>query len=135
MNVVQMSEFCGSSLARCSREGLDCGFRAGWTSDAPYRSKNLPSFAAMTLNFVRSAATRWIFLSFTLAVGCGSGPLGAGPKTVGERETALVHEPCNGESSGARTIDVNGDGKPDIIHVMDGGHEACRILDLNLDGA
>src|SRR5262249_23138257 len=29
---------------------------------------------------------------------------------------------------------VNGDGKPDIIHVMSGNREICRIVDLNLDG-
>jgi hypothetical protein len=52
-----------------------------------------------------------------------------------ERDTDIKHEECNGESSSAKRIDVNGDKKPDIIHVMNGSREACRIVDLNLDGA
>lgn len=51
-----------------------------------------------------------------------------------KRETTIVHEPCDGNSSDAQKVDVNGDGKPDIIHVMKDGKEACRIVDLNMDG-
>src|SRR5262245_33434738 len=59
----------------------------------------------------------------------------AGSPTGSERDTELKHEACDGSSSSARRVDVNGDGKPDIIHVMSGGREVCRIVDLNLDGA
>jgi hypothetical protein len=52
-----------------------------------------------------------------------------------ERETELKHEPCDVDASSAKKIDVNGDGKPDITHVMSGAREACRVVDLNLDGA
>ena len=52
-----------------------------------------------------------------------------------KRDTEIKHEPCDGTSSSASKVDVNGDGKPDIIHVMAGGREICRIVDLNLDGA
>jgi hypothetical protein len=52
-----------------------------------------------------------------------------------KRDTTIVHEPCDGNSSDAQKVDVNGDGKPDIIHVMKGGKEVCRIVDLNMDGA
>ena len=52
-----------------------------------------------------------------------------------KRDTTIVHEPCDGNSSEAVKVDVNGDGKPDIIHVMKGGKEVCRIVDLNMDGA
>jgi hypothetical protein len=52
-----------------------------------------------------------------------------------ERETELKHEPCDVDASSAKKIDVNGDGKPDITHVMSGSREACRVVDLNLDGA
>jgi hypothetical protein len=52
-----------------------------------------------------------------------------------KRDTAIVHEPCDGNSSEAVKVDANGDGKPDIIHVMKGGKEVCRIVDLNMDGA
>jgi hypothetical protein len=57
---------------------------------------------------------------------------GQGPE---KRDTTIVHEPCDANSSDAQKVDVNGDGKPDIIHVMKGGREVCRIVDLNMDGA
>lgn len=63
------------------------------------------------------------------------------PKTPGQfgqvekRDTQVVHEPCDGSSAEAVKVDVNGDKKPDITHVMKAGKELCRILDLNLDGA
>jgi len=36
-------------------------------------------------------------------------------------------------SSSAEKLDTNGDGKPDIARVMSGGHEVCRMVDLNHD--
>jgi hypothetical protein len=55
--------------------------------------------------------------------------------TTGERDTDIKHEPCDKGSSSAQKVDVNGDGLPDIVHVMKGGREVCRVVDLNLDGA
>jgi hypothetical protein len=49
-------------------------------------------------------------------------------------DLALDHEACDTGSSAAQKIDTNGDGKPDIIKVMAGGHETCRMEDLNHDG-
>jgi hypothetical protein len=60
---------------------------------------------------------------------------GAASVTGLERDTKIAHEPCDANSAGATKVDVNGDGKPDIIHVMNGSREVCRIVDLNLDGA
>ncbi len=59
------------------------------------------------------------------------------PTTNGneKRDTEIKHESCDGNASSAARIDANGDGKPDIIHVMNGPREACRIVDLNLDGS
>jgi hypothetical protein len=58
------------------------------------------------------------------------------PATTGEkRDTSIVHEPCDTESSDAVKVDVKGTGKPAIIHVMKGGKEVCRAVDLNMDGA
>jgi hypothetical protein len=51
-----------------------------------------------------------------------------------KRETAIIHEPCDATSSDTQKVDVNGDGKPDIFHVMKNGKEICRIIDLNMDG-
>jgi hypothetical protein len=55
--------------------------------------------------------------------------------TGDERDTAIKHEPCDIQSTQANKIDVNGDNRPDIIHVMQGGREICRVIDLNLDGS
>jgi hypothetical protein len=63
----------------------------------------------------------------------GSSPPPATP-TGNERDTEIKHEPCDANGSGAQKIDANGDGRPDIVHVMDKGREVCRIVDLNLDG-
>lgn len=51
------------------------------------------------------------------------------------RDTAITHDPCDADAKSAKKVDVNGDGKPDITHVMDGEREVCRIVDLNFDGA
>jgi hypothetical protein len=53
----------------------------------------------------------------------------------GERDTTIRHDPCDKDSSAAQKVDVNGDSRPDIVHVMQGGREVCRVVDLNLDGA
>jgi hypothetical protein len=72
------------------------------------------------------------------APACSSSDTGAVPPatvTGNERDTEIKHEPCDGKSASAQRIDVNGDGQPDIIHVMQAGREVCRIVDMNLDGA
>ena len=51
-----------------------------------------------------------------------------------KRDTSISHETCDGNSASAVKVDVNGDGKNDIVHVMKGDKEICRIVDLNLDG-
>ncbi|WP_437493171.1 hypothetical protein WME75_19955 [Sorangium sp. So ce1014] len=55
--------------------------------------------------------------------------------STGERDTAIVHEPCEKDSASAQKVDVNGDRMPDIIHVKKEGQEVCRVVDLNLDGS
>lgn len=80
----------------------------------------------------RLRATLGLQTSLLLSVaGCGSAQVSTadGDKA---RNVVLVHEPCNLDS--ARTVDVNGDGRPDIWHVETGGREVCRAIDLNLDG-
>ena len=55
--------------------------------------------------------------------------------TGDERDTEIKHEACDKDAPTARRVDVNGDGLPDIVHVMKGSREVCRVVDLNLDGA
>lgn len=50
------------------------------------------------------------------------------------RDVDFSHDNCNPDAS-SKTVDVNGDQRPDIVHVMKDGHEMCRIVDLNFDGA
>jgi len=78
---------------------------------------------------------RWLLLVFLTACSSPDANQKAKSATGNERDTELKHEPCDGSSSSAKRIDINGDGKPDIIHVMNGSKEVCRIVDLNLDGA
>ena len=47
--------------------------------------------------------------------------------------TAIEHEACDVTSSSAQKLDSNGDGKPDIVRVLSGGREVCRMVDLNHD--
>ena len=69
--------------------------------------------------------------------GCnGAGGPGAASANGGvtTRDTEVKHEACDTSSSGAEKIDANGDGKPDITIVREGGREVCRAVDLNFDG-
>ena len=78
-------------------------------------------------------------LSVTQAFACASAESEAdkakSPVANEKRDTALTHEPCDANSSDAVKVDVRGNGSPAIIHVMKGGKEVCRVLDLNMDGA
>lgn len=70
-----------------------------------------------------------------LQSGCSSsGGPAKGPAGSVQRDTEIIHEACDIESSGATKLDANGDGRPDVIVVREEGREVCRALDLNLDG-
>lgn len=65
--------------------------------------------------------------------GCGGAAIGPSDDLDdNERDVEIHHEACDG--GGGKKVDVNGDGQPDITHVMSGGRETCRIVDLNFDG-
>src|SRR5262245_49573051 len=51
-----------------------------------------------------------------------------------KRDTEMAHEPCDVEDKDAIKHDANKDGRPELIQVMDGKHEDCRAVDLNMDG-
>ncbi|MCH2109311.1 MAG: hypothetical protein MK135_08275 [Polyangiaceae bacterium] len=50
------------------------------------------------------------------------------------RDTEIVLENCSIESEEAIALDANADGRPEVVRVMDGDRELCRVVDLNLDG-
>jgi hypothetical protein len=50
------------------------------------------------------------------------------------RDTEMTHEDCDIESSSAKKMDANGDGRPDLVQVLSGNREECRAVDINMDG-
>ncbi len=110
-----------------SARRLDCAKRL--ESPPPSGPRRAPD--AQSISFAGGFA-----LTLLVLVACSSadGPDAARP-TGFERDTTLKHEPCDGAAAGNERIDVNGDGRPNIVRVMQGGREVCRILDLNLDGS
>ncbi len=70
-------------------------------------------------------------------LGCGgSAEPASAPGANGEptrRDTTIVHEPCDIESGSVSKGDANGDGRPDVITVAEGGKPTCQWLDLNFD--
>ena len=110
-------------------------------SDRPWMTPQLrsPSHAPRgSVLLARSAAFALVLVPFVLGACSGAESVAshagttAGPQV---RNTAITHDPCDGTGKSAKTVDVNGDGKPDITHVMNGDREVCRIVDLNFDGA
>jgi len=94
------------------------------------RSKRMRSSLAL-----RVAA---VFLVVGAISSCTTVDSGGPPPTIptgSERDTEIKHEPCDMAAKDAVRVDVNNDTRPDIIHVMNGGREVCRIVDLNLDGS
>ena len=75
-------------------------------------------------------------LSACFQLGCNSAnrPGVSTANGITTRDTGVTHEACDLASSGATKIDANGDGKPDVTIVRDGGRELCRAVDLNFDG-
>jgi hypothetical protein len=85
-----------------------------------------------------SAAVALAALGVTLGLGCGGTDKSSGvasAKLPQGTHMALSHEACDDAGKRVDVLDTNGDGKPDIRRVFDGGgHEVCRIADLNHDG-
>jgi hypothetical protein len=66
---------------------------------------------------------------------CASGPDAKDPsRSLEPRDTTIVHEECDITGSSAKSYDANGDGRPELVRVFDGGREVCRAVDFNLDG-
>jgi hypothetical protein len=90
----------------------------------------------MRRSSIRPVALLFPVLALIFQSGCtgGAGEGAKGPGDVGKRDTRVVHEDCEIDSSGAEKLDANSDGKPDVSIVRDGGRELCRAVDLNFDG-
>ena len=74
-----------------------------------------------------------------LTAGCPGDGLGdpkhpTGPTDASQRDTELKHEECDLAQEQAVRLDANGDGRPEIIRVQQGGRDVCRAVDINMDG-
>ena len=94
----------------------------------------------MTLPYARRQRA---FAAFVAACGCAllvtACPETPEPESPNapvdkQRETELTHEDCDIESSSAVREDANGDGRPEIITLMNGAVPVCRAVDANMDG-
>lgn len=72
-----------------------------------------------------------VFAACSLSAGTTGNAKNAGNT---ERSREITHEPCDVQSNGSERIDANGDGKPDVTIVSEGGKEQCRASDLDFDG-
>jgi hypothetical protein len=88
----------------------------------------------------RDTNTGWVWAALLggamFQFGC-NGTAGAGANSaqpITKRDTQVAHEKCDVTSETVEKIDANGDTKPDILIVREGGHELCRAVDLNFDG-
>ena len=80
-----------------------------------------------------------VVVAVVAGAACGGselGPAKAVPASavVDRRETDITHDACDVRSSSAERVDVNADGRPEVIRVKEGGREICRAIDLNFDG-
>ncbi len=102
----------------------------------PFRASLEPVMSpARTCERFRKPSALILCLAF-VGFGCGSAGT-KGPQTAsaeGQTPTEIVHEECEVDAASAVKTDANGDGRPDIVQVMNGTREACRALDLNFDG-
>lgn len=99
----------------------------------PARSVPLTRAARPAGHQSRAIALAWL-PALALLAGCSGSQDDKSAKGI-ERELEFVHEACDVTSGSARGVDVNNDGKADIVHVMSGAKEVCRAVDLNFDGS
>jgi hypothetical protein len=66
--------------------------------------------------------------------GCGGGTSQGAKMQTGAHAQGLDHETCPQAGDKVQGLDTNGDGKEDIRLASRGGHDTCRIADLNHDG-
>ena len=70
-----------------------------------------------------------------MAAGCGGKKSAESASDVrAQRATEIALEKCDVTSKAAEAVDANGDGKPEVVSVKEGGRVVCRTADLNFDG-
>lgn len=69
-----------------------------------------------------------------LACGGSAGKAAETPDKVVGPPVTIEHEPCDVTLAGAIKMDVNNDGRADLVRVKKDGREICRVVDLNFDG-
>ncbi|HEX4475111.1 MAG TPA: hypothetical protein VH142_08550 [Polyangiaceae bacterium] len=93
------------------------------------------------MGFEYLAKSPGVCLAAALALGgCGGAAVNteSGPSKAGEvthRDTRVLHADCPIDGPNVEKINAGGDARPDIFIVRSGGHEVCRAVDLNYDGA
>ncbi|HYO96269.1 MAG TPA: hypothetical protein VER33_17240 [Polyangiaceae bacterium] len=90
----------------------------------------------MTNNFStrRAISVLGVYLGILQLSCSGSGSSARAANGIVERDTTIRHEDCDVRSGSAAKLDANGDGKPNVTIVREGGREVCRAVDLNFDG-
>ncbi|MEZ4255937.1 MAG: hypothetical protein R3A78_09535 [Polyangiales bacterium] len=63
--------------------------------------------------------------------GCGGASTEGG---LGGSQGKSISDICSLSGSNVQQVDVNGDGKPDVRHAMNGGKRLCSSYDMNFDG-
>lgn len=100
------------------------------------RGKIDAAFGAWSSHLSFRFTTVWLFgggLSLLLSA-CAFGTEPKAPDARIRRDTEIVHEPCDTEGAGAESLDINGDGRGDLIKVFEQKRELCRAVDVNFDG-
>ncbi len=69
--------------------------------------------------------------TLVLFIACNRGEHGSTARRRNEPQP-LVRKECSGGS--AQNVDVNNDGRPDIVHRLNGSKRVCSEIDMNFDG-
>ena len=80
----------------------------------------------------------WLFSPWLIALAMLAGCKGEASSLPDDpytrRDNKIVLEECDVESDTVEALDANGDGRPDVVRVLDGEREVCRTVELNMDG-
>ncbi len=87
------------------------------------------------MSFITQSCVSLSFFALIVLSGCRKqGALTAEHDPRQYRETEMRLEACQTEGAEVEEADADGDGKGEILRVLEAGREVCRIADLNFDG-